>query len=76
MQITFNYTYFRIFIHLLVAFIFLSELFKAQLPERIYTFIQTNKDIIFGFYYVYLAYDTYNNIEITTPISSRRSSLE
>lgn len=62
MKIT--YTNFSIFIHLLIAFVFLSELFKAQLPERIYTFLQTNKNIIFGLYYIYLAYDVYRNIEI------------
>jgi hypothetical protein len=70
-----SYTYFRIFIHLLVAFVFLSELFKAQLPERFYKYLQDNKDIIFGFYYVYLAYEIYANIEIIKPISSRRKII-
>lgn len=64
----FNYIHFRIFLHLLVAAVFLVDLFKPTLPEKIYNFLETNRDIIFGCYYLYLAYEIYNSIEIETPI--------
>ena len=56
---SFTFVHFQIFIHLLVAFVFFIELLEAHLPIQIYTFIKTNKDIIFGCYYLYLAYNIY-----------------
>lgn len=59
-----NYIYFRILIHLLIAFVFLAELLKPNLPVYIYDFLVKNKDLIFGFYYIYLSYELYSKIEI------------
>jgi len=60
MSITyFTFTHFQIFIHLLVAFVFLIELLKDHLPITIYNFIKKYKDTIFGCYYIYLAYNIY-----------------
>ena len=66
----FTYTQFRIAIHLLVAFVFLADLLKSALPEKIHTFLKDNKDIMFCIYYIYLAYEIYSNIEIITPRGS------
>lgn len=66
----FTYNQFRIFLHLLVAFVFLSELLKNQLPVKVYEFLTKNKDTVLGFYYIYLAYEIYNNIVIITPVNT------
>lgn len=66
----FTYTQFRIGIHLLVAFVFLSELLINQLPVKVYEFLKKNKDTVLGIYYIYLAYEIYNNIVIITPLNS------
>lgn len=65
----FTYTQFRIGIHLIIAFIFLADLLKPALPVKIYEFLLEHRDIIFGIYYIYLAYEIYLNIDILTPIS-------
>lgn len=70
MEFKFTYTQFRIGIHLLVAFVFLSEFLVNQLPEKIYEFLKKNKDTVLGLYYLYLAYEIYNNIVIITPLNS------
>lgn len=62
MKIT--YLYFQIFIHLLIAFIFLSKLLKPNLPVIIYNFLNENKDTLFGLYYIYLAYEVYNKFVV------------
>jgi len=66
----FTYTQFRVLIHIVVAFVFLADLLKPQLPIKIYIFLKENRDTLFGFYYIYLAYEIYSNIEIETPRSS------
>jgi hypothetical protein len=66
----FTYTQFRIGIHLLVAFVFLSDFLMNQLPVKIYEFLKGNRDTVLGLYYIYLAYEIYNNIVIITPLSS------
>jgi hypothetical protein len=66
----FTYNQFRIGIHLLVAFVFLSDFLVNQLPEKVYEFLKRNKDTVLGLYYLYLAYEIYNNIVIITPLSS------
>jgi hypothetical protein len=70
MNLTFTYTQFRIAIHLLVAFVFLSDLLMNQLPVKVYEFLKRNKDTVLGFYYIYLAYEIYNNIVIITPLNT------
>jgi len=75
MKFKFTYTQFRIYIHLLVAFVFLSDLLVQQLPTKVYTFLKENRDNVLGVYYLYLAYEIYNNIVIITPASSVRSSI-
>ena len=64
MELKFTYTQFRIAIHLLVAFVFLSELLIDQLPVKVYDFLKRNRDTVLGIYYLYLAYEIYNNIVI------------
>ena len=66
----FTYTQFRIGIHLVIAFVFLADIFKPALPVKIYEFLLKNRDIIFGIYYIYLAYEIYSNIDILTPRST------
>lgn len=66
----FTYNQFRILIHLVVAFVFLSDFLEKQLPEKIYKFLKENKDTVLGLYYLYLAYEIYNNIVIITPLPS------
>jgi hypothetical protein len=61
----FSYQQFRIFIHLIIAFVFLAETFIDYLPQKIYEFLKTHKDQLFGCYYIYLAYEIYSNIKIT-----------
>jgi len=63
----FNYTYFRIFLHVLLAFVFLADVFVSQLPEKIYLFLKKYKDTILGGYYIYLAYEIYRKIDIESP---------
>jgi len=70
----FTYTQFRIAIHLLVAFVFLSDFLVDALPTKIYEFLKNNRDTVLGFYYVYLAYEIYNNIVILTPLNTPISS--
>ena len=70
----FTYNQFRILIHLVVAFVFLSELLQKQLPEKVYNMLKDNRDNVLGFYYLYLAYEIYNNIVIITPLPSPVSS--
>lgn len=60
----FSYTHFRIFLHILVAFVFLADVFFYQLPEKIYIFLKKYKDTILGCYYIYLAYEIYTTIDI------------
>ena len=50
---------FEIILHLIIAFTFLIAFVKSFLPEKIYNFFTDNKDIIFGIYYLYLAYTIY-----------------
>lgn len=71
----FTYTQFRIAIHLLVAFVFLSDFFMNQLPVKIYDFLKKNKDTVLGIYYIYLAYEIYNNIVIVTPLNTPMGSV-
>jgi hypothetical protein len=71
----FTYNHFRIFIHLLVAFVFLSELLELYLPEKIYIFLKENKDIVLGCYYVYLSYEIYSSVEIEIPPGSPTLSM-
>lgn len=66
----FTYNQFRIGIHLLVAFVFLSDFLMNQLPVKVYEFLKRNKDTVLGLYYLYLAYEIYNNIVIITPLNS------
>jgi hypothetical protein len=70
MEFKLTYNQFRITIHLLVAFVFLSDLLMNQLPVKIYTFLKNNRDTVLGIYYIYLAYEIYNNIVIITPLNS------
>ena len=70
MELNFTYTQFRIAIHLLVAFVFLSELLIDQLPVKVYDFLKRNRDTVLGIYYLYLAYEIYNNIVIITPMNT------
>jgi hypothetical protein len=70
MELKFTYTQFRIAIHLLVAFVFLSELLIDQLPVKVYDFLKRNRDTVLGIYYLYLAYEIYNNIVIITPMNT------
>ena len=56
----FTFTHFQIFIHLLIAFVFLIDILEAHIPITIYNFVKKNKDFIFGCYYLYLAYNIYN----------------
>lgn len=69
-RMQFTYNQFRILIHLVVAFVFLSELLQKQLPEKVYKLLKDNKDTVLGCYYLYLAYEIYNNIVIITPLPS------
>lgn len=55
--------YFKMFIHLIIAFTFLSEILKPTLPVIVYNFFNNNKNTIFGLYYLYLTYEVYNKIE-------------
>jgi hypothetical protein len=68
MELKFTYTQFAI--HLLVAFVFLSELLIDQLPVKVYDFLKRNRDTVLGIYYLYLAYEIYNNIVIITPLNT------
>ena len=68
MQLTYNH--FRIFIHILLAFVFLSDLLVDNLPTKVYEFLKKNKDLVLGIYYLYLAYELYSNIDILTPVST------
>lgn len=66
----FTYNQFRIGIHLLVAFVFLSDFLMNQLPVKLYEFLKSNRDTVLGCYYLYLAYEIYNNIVIITPLNT------
>jgi hypothetical protein len=70
MEFKFTYTQFRITIHLLVAFVFLSDILMNQLPVKVYQFLKNNRDTVLGMYYIYLAYEIYNNIVIITPLNT------
>lgn len=65
-----TYKQFSLFIHLLVAFVFLSAIFQPYLPTEIYNFLEKHRNTIFGCYYVYLAYEIYMSIDIETRVSS------
>jgi hypothetical protein len=56
-----SYFQFRIIIHIIIGLLFLLELFKPAVPQFIYKFLRSNKDVIFGIYYMYLAFDLYVN---------------
>lgn len=70
MEFKFTYNQFRIAIHLLVAFVFLSDVLMNQLPVKFYQFLKRNRDTVLGCYYLYLAYEIYNNIVIITPLNT------
>lgn len=74
MEFKFTYTQFRITIHLLVAFVFLSDILMNQLPVKVYEFLKSNRDTVLGLYYIYLAYEIYNNIVIITPLNTPMGS--
>lgn len=74
MEFKFTYTQFRIAIHLLVAFVFLSDFLMNQLPVKVYEFLKRNRDTVLGIYYLYLAYEIHNNIVIITPMNSPAGS--
>lgn len=75
MEFKFTYTQFRIAIHLLVAFVFLSDFLMNQLPVKVYEFLKRNRDTVLGIYYLYLAYEIYNNIVIITPSNTPIGSV-
>lgn len=58
----FQYLYLQIFIHLLIAFIFLSEILKPTLPLSVYNFVSKNRETIFGLYYIYLSYELFKKV--------------
>jgi hypothetical protein len=66
MQLTYNQ--FRIFIHLLLAFVFLADVLVDNIPTKLYEFLKRNKDLVLGVYYLYLAYELYSSIDIITPM--------
>lgn len=66
----FTYNHFRIFIHVLLAFVFLADLLVDNIPTKVYEFLKKNKDIVLGVYYLYLAYELYSNVDIFTPIGT------
>jgi hypothetical protein len=65
----FSYRHFELFIHLLVAFIFLADILKAALPDIVFKFLTDNRNTLFGIYYMYLAYNIYRTFDIKTPTS-------
>lgn len=60
----FTHKQFSLFIHLIIAFVFLSAILEPYLPKQIYNFLDKNRNNIFGIYYVYLAYEIYLSINI------------
>lgn len=51
---------FSLFIHVLVAFVFLVGTLRPYLPVDIYNFVEKHRNPIFGCYYVYLS--NYNKL--------------
>jgi len=70
----FTHKQFSLFIHVLVAFVFLSGTFQPYLPVDIYNFLEKHRNTIFGCYYVYLSYEIYLSINIELPINSAFAS--
>ena len=66
----FTHKQFSLFIHILVAFVFLSATFETYLPTQIYNFLETNRNTIFGVYYIYLSYEIYLSVNIESPFAS------
>lgn len=64
----FTHKQFSLFIHLIVAFVFLSVTLEPYLPTEIYNFLDKNRNTLFGVYYVYLAYEIYLSIQINAPL--------
>lgn len=71
----FTHKQFSLFIHLLIAFVFLSGTLEPYLPTKIYNFLEKHRYEIFGCYYVYLSYEIYLTIHIDSPISSPISAF-
>ena len=53
------YQWFRILMTTLIALVFLSNSLKRFLAKELYDFLVSNRDIIIGMYYIYIAYDLY-----------------
>jgi hypothetical protein len=72
----FTHKQFSLFIHILVAFVFLVGTFRPYLPVDIYNFVEKHRNTIFGCYYVYLSYEIYLsiNIEAPSPVNSAFAS--
>lgn len=60
-----TYEQFQVFLHILVAFVYLAEVLKPHLPTKVYKFLITNRDTLMGCYYVYLAYEIYLNKQVS-----------
>lgn len=60
----FRYKQISLIIHLIIAFVFLSDILEPYLPTKIYNFLYKNRNTIFGIYYVYLAYEIYLSLNI------------
>ena len=58
-----SYLQFRIIIHIFIGLVFLIELLKPSIPRYLYNFFKSNKDILFGIYYMYLAFEIYINTD-------------
>lgn len=56
-----SYQWFRFFMTLLIALVFLSDTLKGVLIKEIYDFLKRNRDFIIGLYYIYIVYDIYIN---------------
>ena len=66
----FTFKQFSVFIHLVIALLFLTTILEPYLPSKVYEFLDKNSNTLFGVYYIYLAYEIYLDIEIGTPILS------
>jgi len=70
----FTHKQFSLFIHVLVAFVFLVGTLRPYLPVDIYNFVEKHRNTIFGCYYVYLSYEIYLTINIESPVNSAFAS--
>lgn len=75
MKFKLTYTQFRIGLHILLAFVFLSDILMDHLPRKIYKFLKEHRDTVLGIYYLYLAYEIYHNVVIVTPLNPHRGSF-